>query len=69
MPIKHQADCYRVRDGLRYVNDGDVCEAPDGDLRKAAQEIAENHRACGRRAFIEKHPDGFFRVFVARTAA
>lgn len=65
MPIKHQASCYRNRNGKRYENDGDICDYEFGsDLLQQAIRRVSQFRKFGKRAFYEKHPDGFYRVFV-----
>lgn len=65
MPIKHQAACYRTRNGLRYENDGDICDSSFGALHIQAAARVVELRKQGRKAFKEWHPDGFYRVFAA----
>ena len=64
MPIKHQTESYRNRNGVRYGCDGDICDTTNGDLRKQARARVQALRADDRQAFFEKQ-DGFYRVFVA----
>ena len=68
MPTKHQANCYRTRNGIRYENDGDICDPTTGTLQCQAMNRVKELRAEGRKAFAERHPDGFYRVFVAPKA-
>lgn len=60
MPIKHQTESYRTRGGIRFMNEGDICE---GDVRAAAKAQVKAFRAAGRKAFYEVHPEGYARVF------
>lgn len=64
MPVKHQIDSYRNRQGVRFECFEDVCDASKGDLRWQAQELVRGFRDQGRKAFFEKQDD-FYRVFVA----
>lgn len=61
MPYKHQAQSYRIRDGVRFACDGDICE---GDVRQTAKLRVQELRLSGKRAFFESHPEGYCRVFV-----
>lgn len=65
MPIKHQASSYRTRNGIRFENEGDICDATFCDLHIQAKLRVQELREHGRKAFSERHPDGFYRVFVA----
>lgn len=66
MPIKHQAASYRTRKGIRFENDGDICDATFGALHIQATARVQELREQGKQAFAERHPDGFYRVFVAQ---
>lgn len=66
MPIKHQAASYRTRNGIRFENDGDICDEAFGALYIQAKARVQELRKQGWKAFAEQHPDGFFRVYVAR---
>lgn len=65
MPHKHQASSYRTRNGIRYENEGDICDATFCDLHIQATNRVRDLREAGYKAFKERHPDGFYRVFVA----
>ena len=65
MAHKHQDLCYRTRQGIRYVNEGDICDATFCDLHIQAKNRVRDLREAGHKAFAERHPDGFYRVFVA----
>ncbi len=62
MPIKHQSDSYRNRQGERYVCWEDVLE---GDIRAGARNTVLEMRNNHFRAFAE-HNDGqgYSRVFI-----
>ena len=65
MPIKHQSESYRTRNGIRYVCDGDIWDSASGDLREQAIARVSELRSEGRMAFYEKHAAGdYYRVFV-----
>lgn len=63
MAFKHQTESFRTRDGLRYECDGDICDASLGVLRLQARSRVQELRKQGRKAFAERHTDGFYRVF------
>lgn len=65
MPFKHQTTCYRTRKGVRFENEGDICDATFGALHIQAEARVQELREHGFQAFSERHPDGFYRVFVA----
>ena len=65
MPIKHQINCYRTRNGLRYENTSDICDATFTALHIQAANRVRDLRDQGHKAFAERQPDGFYRVFVA----
>ena len=64
MPIKHQTDSYRNRNGVRYECDGDICDGVMSDLRNQAQVRVKELRTSGRKAFFEVQDACFYRVFV-----
>lgn len=66
MAFKHQAAAYRTRKGVRYENDGDICDATFGALHIQATARVRELREQGHKAFSERHPDGFYRVFSAK---
>lgn len=68
MPIKHQASCYRTRNGIRYENDGDICDPTFVALHIQARARVIELREQGRKAFAERQPEGFYRVFVVPKA-
>lgn len=57
MPYKHQSDCYRTINGVRWTN---FCDILDD---KTAEEIA-GFKKNGMRFRLIKHPDGFKQAFV-----
>lgn len=65
MAFKHQTNCYRTRQGIRYENDGDICDATFGALHIQAKARANELKEEGKKVFIERQPEGFYRVFVA----
>ena len=64
MPFKHQDKSYRVRDGIRFICDGDILDQAQGDLKEQAKKRVAVLRQVGHKAFYEKH-DGYYRLFVA----
>lgn len=68
MPFKHQTESYRTRDGIRYVNEGDILDERAGDLRVQAKAKAAELRAAGRPAFIERQDGDWYRVFAKAEA-
>ena len=55
--VKHQADCYRTFDGLRWPNFCDVME------ERHKQDIDEARRQ-GARIRLRKHRDGYHQAFI-----
>lgn len=64
MAFKHQTESYRNRNGVHYVCDGDILDATFGDLWVQAKARVNELRESGKRAFYERQPDGWYRVFV-----
>lgn len=63
MPFKHQENSFRTRNGIKFINDGDICDATFGALHIQAMARVTELREQGIKAFSERHPDGFYRVF------
>lgn len=63
MATKNQTSCYRTRQGIRYENEADICDATFGALHIQAKAMVEQLRETGRKAFSVRHPDGFYQVF------
>jgi hypothetical protein len=57
MPYKHQINCYRTFDGVKYFNQCDVLEELDFCLVEKAKKSKLRHR-------LVKHKDGFVQLFV-----
>lgn len=57
MTIKHQADCYRTFDRVRWPNYCDIFEDEHLNAIAAA-------KAGGARIKIRKHPDGYSQAFI-----
>lgn len=57
MPIKHQSDSFRTKNGKRFI-----CSSDFGSVEEAIEHVAAL-RADGFAAFREKG-DGYIRVFV-----
>lgn len=57
MSFKHQSDCYRTIDGVRWPNLCDVLSL------EHEQEIAAR-RAAGHRIKVRMHPDGYQQAFI-----
>lgn len=57
MPVKHQSDCYRTIDGLRWPNLCDVFSEDD------ERDIAKR-KAKGQRIRMRKHPEGYYQAFI-----
>lgn len=75
MPFKHQMASYRIRKGVRFECDGDICaldmDTSIGSLRRKAYARVAQLKAEGRKAFFESGDVGaYYRVFVeAKTPA
>jgi len=61
MPVKHQSQSYRNKNGKRFICWGDFCDA---DTKAAAKAEVSKLKAGGKAAFYESHPEGYARVFV-----
>lgn len=57
MAFKHQSDCYRTFDGMRWPN---LC---DGLSAEQKNEIAAR-KSAGHRIRIRSHPDGYQQAFI-----
>lgn len=57
MPFKHQAECYRTFDGVRWPN---LCDVLDGDQ----EDEVRARKAAGHRIRLIKHPDGYRQAFI-----
>jgi hypothetical protein len=57
MPFKHQSECYRTVNGVRWPNFCDVMSDED------EQEIAKA-KSLGARFKMRKHPDGYRQAFI-----
>lgn len=57
MAYKHQADCYRTFDGVRWPNLCDILDAEmDADVRA--------RRKAGQRIKVRQHPEGYLQAFI-----
>jgi hypothetical protein len=66
MPIKHQAQSYRNRNGIRFENDGDVFGLTVEEIRTNAKDAVAELRKVGRKAFYEIQDGGAYaRIFAA----
>lgn len=57
MAIKHQSDCYRTFDSVRWPN---LCDVLDEENER---DIAKR-KAQGQRIRLRKHPDGYYQAFI-----
>lgn len=55
--MKHQGDCYRTFNGLRWPN---FCDILDDEKQQAVAEAKDN----GKRFRLRKHPDGYYQAFI-----
>lgn len=70
MPIKHQTESFRNRNGIRYENDGDVFGLTVEEIRINAKVRVNTLRNEGRKAFYEIHDGGAYgRVFASASRA
>lgn len=60
MPIKHQGNCYRNINGVRYTNHADLIYS-DAENSKVIAEARSQFRSVRK----IKHPDGYYQLFVA----
>ena len=57
MPIKHQSDCYRTIDGVKWPN---LCDMISDECD---QDVADR-KDRGERIKMRKHPEGYYQAFI-----
>lgn len=57
MAIKHQSDCYRTFDGVRWPN---LCDM----LAEEHEVEVKARKSAGQRIRIRTHPDGYGQAFI-----
>lgn len=57
MTFKHQSECYRTFNGVKFVNYADV-------LDDAVKLDVEQRQRAGQRVRIRKHPGGYYQAFI-----